>query len=160
MDFKNSFVAEWYDRTDFFDAKFFLLGSFFAHFFQKWWIKKWPQQKKLVKWKISFFMPINHVQKFMISVHSRIVICPFCIGGSIHLQSPCKPAIYFRCLERFISNSLNPIFFLVFAYNTLLTKVAQFWNPIFHLKDPVFIYKSTPRKLIYYRRLTLVPKNF
>ena len=89
MDFKNSFVAEWYDRTDFFDAKFFLLGSFFAHFFQKWWIKKWPQQKKLVKWKISFFMPINHVQKFMISVHSRIVICPFCIGGSIHLQSPC-----------------------------------------------------------------------
>ena len=89
MDFKNSFVAEWYDRTDFFDAKFFLLGSFFAHFFQKWWIKKWPQQKKLVKWKISFFMPINHVQEFMISVHSRIVICPFCIGGSIHLQSPC-----------------------------------------------------------------------
>ena len=90
MDFKNSFVAEWYDRTDFFDAKFFLFGSFFAHFFQKWWIKKWPQQKKLVKWKISFFMPINHVQKFMISVHSRIVICPFCIGGSIHLQSPCR----------------------------------------------------------------------
>ena len=69
---------------------FFCSGHFFAHFFQKWWIKKWPLQKKLVKWKISFFMPINHVQKFMISVHSRIVICPFCIGGSIHLQSPCN----------------------------------------------------------------------
>ena len=83
----------------FFGRKIFLLGWFFDHFFQKWWIKKWPQPKKLVKWKISFFMPVNHVQKFLISVHSRIIIFPFCIGGSIHLQSPCSIFYLVNCYK-------------------------------------------------------------
>ena len=135
MDFKNSFVAEWYDRTDFFDAKFFLLGSFFAHFFQKWWIKKWPQQKKLVKWKISFFMPINHVQKFMISVHSRIVICPFCIGGSIHLQSPCTYYLMFAHWARMFEGVAIWICF----YSHMFLRQLFKWSNVFFFIQEKFV---------------------
>ena len=55
MDFKNSFVAEWYDRTDFFDAKFFLLGSFFAHFFPKMMDHEVTPAKIISKMKNQFF---------------------------------------------------------------------------------------------------------
>ena len=34
-------------------------------------IKKWPEQKKLVKRKIIFFMPVNHAKEFLKSVHNE-----------------------------------------------------------------------------------------
>ena len=34
-------------------------------------IKKWPEQKKLLKPKITFFMPVNHAKEFLKSVHNE-----------------------------------------------------------------------------------------
>ena len=102
----------WQNR--FFGCKIFWLGSFFDHFFQKWWIKKWPEPKKLVKWKISFFMPINHVQKFLIFVHSRTVFFPFCIGGSIHLQSPCTLTTLPYCVSS--CDNINYLMLWIFCH--------------------------------------------
>ena len=55
---------------------FFVFTTFFApaifwSFFQKSKIKKWPEQKKLLKPKIIFFMPVNHTKEFLKSVHNE-----------------------------------------------------------------------------------------
>ena len=54
MDFKNSFVAEWYDRTDFFDAIFFCSGHFLLIFSKNDGSKSDPS-KKISKMKNQFF---------------------------------------------------------------------------------------------------------
>ena len=36
-------------------------------------IEKWPEQKKLEKWKIIFFMPVNHAKEFLKSVHNEVL---------------------------------------------------------------------------------------
>ena len=61
---KKSCVEELYETTDFWLQKFLWLQSFFNHFFQKWWIKKWPEPKKLLKPKITFFMPVDLPKEF------------------------------------------------------------------------------------------------
>ena len=47
------------------------VSKFWKSFFQKSKIKKWPEQKKLVKRKIIFFMPVNHAKEFLKSVHNE-----------------------------------------------------------------------------------------
>ena len=72
--FQNFFCAfEMYENTDFCIQKIFLLRSFFDHFFHKKWIKKWPEPKKLLIPKISFFMPVNHEKEFLKSVHNEVL---------------------------------------------------------------------------------------
>ena len=56
MDFWNFFVWLKCMRDLIFGCKnFFWLGSFFGHFFQISWIKKWPQPKNFYKMKNQFF---------------------------------------------------------------------------------------------------------
>ena len=52
--------------------KFFCFGHFLI-IFSKMMDQKVTQAKKVTKIIISFSMPVNHVQKFLISVHSRSV---------------------------------------------------------------------------------------
>ena len=68
---KNSCVVELYETTDFWQKNFFWLRPFFDHFFKKWWIKKWPEPKKWLKPKISFFMPVNHANEFLKFLHNE-----------------------------------------------------------------------------------------
>ena len=58
----------------FFVLTTFLAPPIFWPFYPIWWMKKWAEPKKLLKQKISFFMPINHVKGFLKSVHTGVVI--------------------------------------------------------------------------------------
>ena len=63
-------VVDGHEVADFFAFWLFWLRSIFGHFFKIAWIKKWPEPKKLLKWKISFFMPVNLAKKFLNFVHT------------------------------------------------------------------------------------------
>ncbi len=64
-------VVDRHEQTEFLVFwLFWLLRSFFDQFFMKSWIKKWPEPKKLLKWKIIFFMPVNLAKKFLNFVHA------------------------------------------------------------------------------------------
>ena len=51
--------------------RLFLLRSHFSHFLRSHGSKKWPERKKSLKQKISFFMPVNHAKKFLKFVQTQ-----------------------------------------------------------------------------------------
>ena len=111
--FQNFFCAfEMYENTDFCIQKIFLLRSFFDHFFQKKWIKKWPEPKKLLIPKISFFMPVNHEKEFLKSVHNEVLFWQFFARPLIQLSSTIFKANFLKMV------SINSEFLVVSMVNT------------------------------------------
>ena len=45
-------------------------------------VEKMPGAKKVVTIKISFFMPVNHVKEYLISIHISVVFSHFYVGAS------------------------------------------------------------------------------
>ena len=60
-----------HEESDFFVFWIFWLRSFFGHFLRYHGSKKWPEPKKSLKSKISFFMPVNHAKEFLKSVQNQ-----------------------------------------------------------------------------------------
>ena len=86
--FQNFFCAfEMYENTDFCIQKIFLLRSFFDHFLKKKLIKKWPEPKKLLKPKITFFMPMNHAKEFLKFLHNKALFSQLFARPLIELSS-------------------------------------------------------------------------
>ena len=61
----------------FLDTKKFLVLAIFWSFFKYHGSKKCPKPKKLLTWKISFFMPVNHMKEYLISIHISVVFHTF-----------------------------------------------------------------------------------
>ena len=64
-------VVNGHEESDFFVFWIFWLRSFFGHFLRYHGSKKWPEPKKSLKSKISFFMPVNHAKEFLKSVQNQ-----------------------------------------------------------------------------------------
>ena len=64
----------WAGKNWFFLLTTFLVPAIFWPFFPIWWIKKWPEPKKLLKEKINFIMSVNHAKEFYKINHTRFVI--------------------------------------------------------------------------------------
>ena len=63
-----------HEVTIFFVFRLFWLRSVFGPFFKISWIKKWPEPKKLLKRKISFFMLVNLSEEFLKLVHTVALV--------------------------------------------------------------------------------------
>ena len=71
------------------ETKIFWLRSFFGSFFKISWIKKWPNPKKLLKQKISFFMLVNHAKEFLKFVHNEALFLQLFVwaSSSVHIAT-------------------------------------------------------------------------
>ena len=56
----------WASKNWFLDTKKIFVLALFGSFFTYHGSKKWPEPKKLLTWKITFFMPVNHVKEYLI----------------------------------------------------------------------------------------------
>ena len=52
-------------------------SSQFSIFFYMSWTKKMAGAKKVIKWKITFFMPVNHVKEYLMFVDPSAVYSHF-----------------------------------------------------------------------------------
>jgi len=50
-------------------------------------IEKWPEQKKLLKPKITYFMPVNHAKEFLKSFHNEAVFSQLFFRNLIQMCS-------------------------------------------------------------------------
>ena len=66
-------LVDGHEKTNFLLQQRFWLRLLFDLLFLIWWIKKWPEPKKLLNQKITFFMPVNHQKEFLKSIHTGVV---------------------------------------------------------------------------------------
>ena len=75
-------MVDGHDRTDFWIQKNFWFRPFFDIFSNLMDQKNASSQKSCLPKKISFFMPVNHVKEYLISVHTSVVFSHFYVRAS------------------------------------------------------------------------------
>ena len=67
----------WAWKNWFLDTKKIFVPALFGSFFTYHGSKKWPEPKKLLTCKITFFMSVNHVKEYLMFVDSSAVYSHF-----------------------------------------------------------------------------------
>ena len=96
----------------FLDTKNFLVPVIFLSFFTYHRSEKCPEPKRLLTKNISFFMPVNHVKKYLISIHTCLVFLPFLARA---LYAPSIPILE-RNVPNLVQGLLRTCYLLIWVW--------------------------------------------
>ena len=114
------YVVDGHEKTDFSVLQPFWLRPFFWSMISKKMTKKWPEPKKLLIPKISFFMPVNHEKEFLKSVHNEVLFWQLFARPLIQLSSTIFKANFLKMV------SINSEFLVVSMVNTAPESLTKY----------------------------------